>query len=414
MEAAFEEGKQCMGIQLPDALRGPKLSSDEQLRTFTVSQAGLQDMTSIPMAKPLVSILIPAYNAEEWIAETLQSAVAQTWQRTEIIVVDDGSTDRTLAIARKFESERVLVVANEHLGAAATRNKALSLSRGDYIQYLDADDLLAPDKIARQMEAVQQNSSKLTLYSGGWTEFFYRHYRSKFVPSALWCDLSPVEWLIRKMKLGVFMQTGVWLVSRELAEAAGPWDTRLLGDDDGEYFCRVLLASDRVRFVPKSRAYYRRSGVNCLSYIGLSDSKMEAQMCSMELHIRYIRSLEDSQRVREACITYLQNWLPFFYPNRPDLIEHAQEIAASIGGRLVTPEQSWKFALFAGLFGATRAKRAKASMVRFRWSVIRNREKMLYLLQGGKSRGVLSSEDSGSSQEGTADPDKPSQRLATD
>jgi glycosyltransferase involved in cell wall biosynthesis len=365
-------------------------------------------------SRPLVSILIPAYNAEEWIAETLQSAVAQTWQPKEIIVVDDGSTDRTLAIARKFELQGVRVVANEHVGAAATRNKALSLSRGEYIQYLDADDLLAPDKITRQMEAVQQGSSKRTLYSGSWAEFMYRHYRSDFVPSALWCDLAPVEWLIRKMQLGVFMQTGVWLVSRELAEAAGPWDTRLLGDDDGEYFCRVLLASDRVRFVPESRAYYRRSGVNCLSYIGLSDSKMEAQMCSMRLHIQYVRSLEDSQRVLNACIRYLQNWLPFFYPNRPDLMKQAQDLAVSLGGSLITPEQSWKFALFARLFGATRAKRAKASAVRFRWSFQRCWEKMLYRLQGGGSRCVLGSEDFGPGLKGTANPAKPGQRLAID
>jgi glycosyltransferase involved in cell wall biosynthesis len=364
--------------------------------------------------KTLVSILIPAYNAEEWIAETLRSAVAQTWQPKEIIVVDDGSTDRTLEIARSFQSQEVRIISNEHLGAAATRNKALSESRGDYIQYLDADDLLAPDKIERQMEVVLRNPSKRTLYSGSWAEFVYRHYRSEFMPSALWCDLTPVHWLMRKMRLGVFMQTGVWLVSRELAEAAGPWDTRLLGDDDGEYFCRVLVASDRVRFVPEARAYYRRSGVNCLSYIGLSDSKMEAQMCSMELHIRYIRSLEDSQRVRHACIRYLQNWLQFFYPNRPDLIKQSQEMAAKLGGSLVAPEQSWKFAIFARVCGASRAKRAKASMVRFRWSIIRRWEKMLYQLEGGEKRPVLNSVEYRSRQKRTAGPDRPGQRFAID
>ena len=96
------------------------------------------------------------------------------------------------------------------------------------------------------------------------------------------------------MQFNLYMQTASWLVSRELAEAAGPWDTRLLGDDDGEYFCRVLLASDGVRFVPEAKVYYRTSGTSSLSYIGNSDRKMVAQLCSMDLHIRYIRSLEDS------------------------------------------------------------------------------------------------------------------------
>src|SRR5271154_3546532 len=104
--------------------------------------------------KPLVSILIPAYNAETWISDSLRSAIAQTWERKEIIVVDDGSTDQTLTVARQFESDQLKVVTQKNQGAAATRNSAFSLCRGDYIQYLDADDLMAPDKIVRQMDAL--------------------------------------------------------------------------------------------------------------------------------------------------------------------------------------------------------------------------------------------------------------------
>ena len=143
--------------------------------------------------RPLVSILIPAFNADEWLADTLRSAVAQTWQRKEIIVVDDGSTDRTLTIARQFESEGIRIVTQKNQGAAAARNRAFSLSQGDYIQWLDADDLLASDKIARQIQVVQQYRSKRMLLSSAWAPFTYRHYRAKFTPTPLWCDLSPVE-----------------------------------------------------------------------------------------------------------------------------------------------------------------------------------------------------------------------------
>src|SRR6266436_10021329 len=108
----------------------------------------------------LVSILIPAYNAEPWIADTVRSALAQTWPRKEIIVVDDGSRDETLSIAQQFASKTVSIVAQENRGAAAARNKALELCQGDYIQWLDADDLLAPDKVARQMEAAEELEGK--------------------------------------------------------------------------------------------------------------------------------------------------------------------------------------------------------------------------------------------------------------
>ncbi len=80
------------------------------------------------MKTPKVSILIPAFNAEKWIENTIRSAVAQTWEPKEIIIVDDGSTDRTLAIARQFESESVHVVSQKNAGAAAARNRAFSLS----------------------------------------------------------------------------------------------------------------------------------------------------------------------------------------------------------------------------------------------------------------------------------------------
>ena len=334
--------------------------------------------------KPLVSILIPAHNSEAWISDTLRSAIAQTWEPKEIIVVDDGSTDRTLAVAQQFESDQLRIVTQRNQGASATRNKAYSLCRGDYIQYLDADDLMAPDKIARQMEALGRCLNKRILLSGSWGRFMYRYYRTKFTPSPLWCDLPPVEWLIRKMQLNLYMQTASWLFSRELAEAAGPWDTRLLGDDDGEYFCRVLLASEGIRFVPEAKVFYRSSGSSSLSYIGNSDRKMDAQWCSMELHIRYIRSLEDSERVRVACVTYLQNWLFFFFPERPDLIKKAKEMAESLGGKLQPPPLSWKYSWIAALFGRQHAKRAQVVLPRIKWSLIRRWDKTLFQIEGRK------------------------------
>ncbi len=331
--------------------------------------------------KPLVSILIPAYNAEEWLSDTLRSAIAQTWERKEIIIVDDGSKDRTLSVARQFESDWVKVYTQRNQGAAAARNKALSLSQGDYIQWLDADDLIAPDKIVKQMEALGDSKNKLTLLSGGWGRFMYRYDRAKFVPTALWCDLSPVEWLIRKMGRNIYMQTASWLVSRELTEAAGPWDTRLLGDDDGEYFCRVLLASDGVRFVPESKVYYRASGSASLSYIGTSDRKRDAQWTSMQLHIRYLRSLEDSERSRAACVKFLQNWMVFFYPERLDLFGQAEEMARDLGGQLVVPRLSWKYSWIKKVFGQRFARRAQLSLPPLRWALVRLWDKTLFRIE---------------------------------
>jgi glycosyltransferase involved in cell wall biosynthesis len=340
-------------------------------------------MSTDSSSKPLVSILIPAHNAQNWIADTLHSAIAQTWERKEIIVVDDGSIDQTLAIARQFESDMVRVVSQKNQGAASARNHAFSLCKGDYIQWLDADDILAPDKIARQMEVMgQRNTNKKTLLSSAWGQFMHRPYRANFIPTSLWCDLSPVDWLLCKMGQNLYMQTATWLVHRDLAEAVGPWDTRLLSDDDGEYFCRVLLASDGVRFVPESRVYYRGPGLafRSLSFIGQSNWKIQAHWVSMQLHIKYLRSLEESARVREACLRYLQTSLGYFYPDECDILKQVDQLAAELGGKLQPPRLSWKYYWMKTLFGWRFAKRGQLMFLRLRWSAQRFLDETAYRL----------------------------------
>jgi glycosyltransferase involved in cell wall biosynthesis len=317
---------------------------------------------------PLVSILIPAFNAERWIADTIASALAQTWELTEIIIVDDGSTDRTLRIARGFASARVAVVSQPHQGAAAARNAALSICRGDYVQWLDADDLLASDKIRLQLDALRGDPSR-TLLSCEWGHFIYRPQRATFRPTALWCDLSPLEWLVRKLEQNLFMPVSTWLVSRELTQAAGPWDVRLSLDDDGEYFCRVLLASTDTRFVPRAKALYRRTGNASMSALRRSGLGLESQSLSMQLHIAHIRSLDDSERVRRACLTYLQRWLIHFYPERPDIVQRFEQSASALGGRLETPRLPWKYAWIQRAFGWRVAKHVWRWIPRLRSSM---------------------------------------------
>jgi glycosyltransferase involved in cell wall biosynthesis len=294
--------------------------------------------------------------------------------------VDDGSKDRTVEVARRFASKQVSVVSVPNQGAAAARNHALKLSQGDYIQWLDADDLLAPEKIERQLAALREVDGRRTLLSSPWAFFFYRTSRARFVRNSLWEDLKPAEWLLRKMGENLHMQTATWLTSRELADAAGPWDTRLLSDDDGEYFCRVLLASEGTRFVPEARMFYRVSPSNRLSFIGASDKKKDAMIVSMKLHIRYLRSLEESERVRNACLAYMQNWYENFYPERPDLVAELQGLAAQLQGHLEAPRLRWKYAWMKPMFGWNAAKRAQWTLPQFKASCFRYFDKAMYRL----------------------------------
>ncbi len=331
--------------------------------------------------KPLVSILIPAYNAEEFIAYTLQSAIAQTWQRKEIIIVNDGSRDRTGEVAERFVSKEVAVVSTENQGLSGAVNHALRLCQGDYIQELDADDILAPDKIEKQLSALREFDSRRILLSSPWAHFYYRTRRAHFVRNSLWQDLSPVEWLLRKLGENLHMQNATWLVSRELAEAAGPWDERLHYDQDGEYFARVVAASEGTRFVPEGRVYYRVRGSNRVSYIGKSDKKKESLLRSMRLHIQYLRSLEESERVRKACLTYLQTWYADFYPDRPDVVAELKDLAAQLQGHLDVPRLRWKYAWMTPLFGWKAAGTAQRVLPELMNLLLRSWDKAMYRLE---------------------------------
>src|ERR1700761_8333481 len=104
------------------------------------------------MSPALVSIIIPAYNSAAHLRETIQSALDQTWPEKEIIIVDDGSADHSLAIAKEFKRKDVRVFSQQNKGASAARNKGLREAKGDYIQFLDGDDLLDSLKIEKQLE----------------------------------------------------------------------------------------------------------------------------------------------------------------------------------------------------------------------------------------------------------------------
>jgi glycosyltransferase involved in cell wall biosynthesis len=341
--------------------------------------------------QPLVSILVPAYNAEHWIADTLESAVGQTWPRKEIIVVDDGSTDGTGEVARRFASKNVKVVSTSNQGLSAAVNNAYRVCQGDYIQELDADDILARDKIERQLAALREADSDRILLSSSMAFFYYRTRHARYLETSLCQDLSPVEWLLRKMGENLHMQNATWLVSRQLAEAAGPWDEQLNYDQDGEYFDRLLLRSEGTLFVPGTGVFYRVSGSSRLSHVGNSDKKKESLLRSVKLHILYLRSLEESDRVRRACLTYMQNWYGNFYPERPDLVAELQGLAAELHGCLQPPRLGWKYAWIKPFFGWKAAKWAQGTVPQFKTSWIQRWDKAMYDLEAGKQLAALTS-----------------------
>ena len=303
------------------------------------------------MSPPLVSILIPCYNAAPWLAATLESALAQTWRNTEIIIVDDGSTDSSRDIAQPFTARGVQLIAQPNAGASAARNRALRAARGDYFQFLDADDLLSPNKLAAQL-AVLADRAPGSLATCRWGRFEHNLDNARFVDEVVFRDFAPVEYLLLHTREARMMHPAAWLVPRSVADCAGPWDERLSLNDDGEYFARVVLASAGIAFTPDpAAASYYRSGIgNSLSQ-RRSAAALASLALSAELITAHLTAAEDSLRTRAALADYWQRLVYELYPGDVTASRAASLRVRDLGGSRLPPPMGARQRLLSRLLG---------------------------------------------------------------
>jgi len=312
---------------------------------------------SEPLVTPLVSILIPCHNAACWLGAAIESALAQTHPDCEIIVVDDGSTDNSLEISRSYESRGVRTAAQTNLGASAARNHAFRLSRGTFIQYLDADDILDPGKISAQA-ALLVNSPPDTLSSGLWVRFSGKPGSHPAESHLNQRDLSGVEFLQLFYEKANMMQPGAWLSPRGLLEKAGPWDESLTVNDDGEYFARVMLRSSGIRYCPGAVVYYRSEGVQTLSR-RRSPAALRSVFRATELITGHLLAADRSERSLAAA-AYAWKWTAFeLLPEEPSLSRDAENRCLELGGSNLPYPAGPRLSMLAGLIGWRRAKRLR-------------------------------------------------------
>jgi hypothetical protein len=163
----------------------------------------------------------------------------------------------------------------------------------------------------------------------------------------------PIEWLITKFERNAMMHPAAWLVPRAVAASAGPWDETLSLNDDGEYFCRVLLASAGMAFCAdaNARSYYRSSLAGSLSQ-RRSERARRSQFRSIELIAQHLRAVEDSPRTRQACANSYQRFEHDFFPSPPELMAEAERRIAALGGTtLAAPPMGARTAALARVLG---------------------------------------------------------------
>lgn len=212
------------------------------------NQPGRNQMT------PAVSILIPCYNAECWIAQAIESALAQTWPEKEVIVVDDGSTDGSLEVIKRFDG-RIRWESGPNRGGNVARNRLLELSTGEWVQYLDADDYLLPDKIEKQMDILFRNPKTDILFGPILLE--------RCTETGSQRELLPIpephdEWIL--LARWYLPQTGSPLWRRQAILDVNGWKPEQPCCQEHELYLRLLMAGKRFSFCPNAGAVYREWG----------------------------------------------------------------------------------------------------------------------------------------------------------
>ncbi len=252
--------------------------------------------------QPLVSIIIPSYNSQQYLDETLESALNQTYQNIEIILVDDGSTDNTKVSFPRWEKLGIKCISQNNAGAAAARNHGMRLAKGDYLQFLDADDILLSNKIEQQVVSIKKRKEKLPgvyhAYSN-WLDFQNTIEDGRCITKdALFRveDLNGIEVLENQGRLKGMIATGAWLWDK-----AGVMNThwKHSPNDDGEFAFDTLINGPKICVQRDVLFGYRRTS---MGWSRINSRNRHELLVNCNLRIK--KGILDSKFVSKNLILY--------------------------------------------------------------------------------------------------------------
>lgn len=274
--------------------------------------------------EPLVSIIIPVHNSSAFLEKALEALLQQTYTNIEIIVVDDESKDSSYTIAKQFEPRSIKVLRQQNAGAAVARNKGLSIAVGNYIQFMDADDYLSADKIEKQVRALQQNPGCVAVcnYTSFVNDCDLEKIHSEDQSRFIYSSNQPAEFLIDLLGAkgeSNFIQTNCWLVPRAIIEKSGGWRSYRCPDDDGEFFSRVLLASEGVVYVPGVLNYYRRDKRDNKLSSNSNSKHVQNTLLTIDLKYDYLKNRVDTAKLQKAFAKQYLDFAIYNYPQHKKL-----------------------------------------------------------------------------------------------
>lgn len=247
---------------------------------------------------PIISVIIPVYNGAKTIKETIKSVLQQTYQDFEIIVINDGSQDETLAIINSIHNPKIKVFSYPNAGLSASRNRGFARACGKFIAFLDADDLWSEDKLAAQLAALQQNHQAAVAYS--WTDHIDED--GKFLRPASYTSCNGNVY--QRILVGNFLACGSnALISAQALTQVGGFDESLNSAEDWDMWLRLAPLYEFV-VVPRPQVLYRISSYSMSANI----FKMESASLQV-IEKAYNQAPESLQYLKQETLGFLYKFL---------------------------------------------------------------------------------------------------------
>jgi glycosyltransferase involved in cell wall biosynthesis len=308
---------------------------------------------------PLVSICIPAHNAEKYLNRTINVLLSQNYPNVEIVIVNDHSTDKTGKIIADYNNPKIKSANTTKRGAASARNEAYKYSKGELIIFFDADDLVDVNFISEQVKFWQSKRSNSIIMSR-WGRF-YNEDASDFIlePEETDIAMDLRSWVIKYWtEVGQMTIPARILIPRQILEQAGAWNEELSLNDDFEFYTRLFGFAKQI-FVNPNCALHYRSGVNGLSQQKKSEEKQKAQFLSISLATAFVLKRYQDTKVRLACANILQSFVYECYPMLPTAIKNAQGKIKDLGGSKLKFQAGGITRMLVTIFDWKTAKRIK-------------------------------------------------------
>lgn len=287
-------------------------------------------MTEKSTQFPLVSVIIPCFNNEKHIVECLDSLADQTYENLEIVIVNDGSTDNSVEKIKNWKKKNIKLINQENQGVSVARNVGFASSTGDFIQYLDADDFISPNKIESQIQLIKDKENAISN-----CRCFIYYDEKNIVERKQIVDKSyenPLNWLEDNWLNLTFGATHSWLIPRNLIVKAGPWNERLTKSGDSEFFSRILMNSNSIEYSENAICYYRKHGFGTLSN-QKSRITAESTLNSLFLIEKNIFA-KHPKFSKKALATQYLSFIYLYYPKFKDLRKIAAERIINLGFKI--------------------------------------------------------------------------------